>query len=166
MLRFPENAEIFHFVQVKKRKSHKHKDRVDCTPIRTVLPFAMVAECTSQDDSFKMVVDDDKVKADQYQALHRWRERVDLADLVQLHFVVFIGKFQIDDLRLYSWHKEIRLVFAHWIEDKEERENLLVFSVRFNKFIEGMRDRVDHEKIVSDLDQQKGMLSITVPMLW
>ena len=132
--------------------------------IRTVLPFAMMAECKEQDDCLLMMVDDEKVKANQYQALHRWRDRVDLNNLVQLHFVIFIGKFQIDDLRLFSWQKEVRLVFVHWNEEKGETEEIPVFGVRFNKFIDGMRDRVDYQQIESDLDQQKGILSVTVPM--
>merc|ERR1719242_1606594 len=153
--------------KIKKKKSSRDKERVDCTVIRTMLHFAMMAECREKEDCFLMVVDDESVKAQQYQALHRWRDRVKLDDLVMLHFRIFVGKFEVDELRLFSWGKAVKLMFVDLKEEgngKKVEEEIPVFALKFNKLIDGMRDRVDHEKIESDVDHNKCILSITVPM--
>jgi len=147
-----------------KRKKSAHKERVDCSVVLSILYFAMMAECAEKEDCCLMVVDDDAVKAAQYRALHRWRDGADLRALRRLHFRIFIAKFDVEDLRVFSWRDGVRLIFVE-VKDRMKGHELLLFELKFDALIHGLRERVNHREIDCAVDHRKGVLAVTVPML-
>ena len=175
-------------------KSHNKKDqlvvmkKMDCSLIRTLLNFLLFFECTTKDDCFMLLIDDQDERHSEYNKFESYlKSKNDKNDLVYIHLRVCFDNFDSDDLRLHTGPQIIKLCFVNrfCVGDKDENdinkgsdkqsngkqeikyddEELVLFELRFNKLISGLADKIDHQHIQVTLDDETRILSIDVPLL-
>jgi len=147
--------------------------KMDCSLIRTLLNFLLFFECTTKDDCFMLLVDDQNERHSEYHKFETYlKQKKENKDLVYIHIRVFIDNFDSDNLRLHTGKQIIKLCFVndfyfgHDTNNKNNKEQeLILFELRFNKLISGLADKIDHENIEVDNDDETRILSINVPLL-
>ena len=112
-----------------------------------------------------------RIKIKQDTKLTNNNTNLNITDLVYFHIRVYVDNFDQSHLRLHTGKQVVKLCFVNDFEktlkqqtgDKKEEE-LILFELRFNKLLSGLEEKIDHEHIEANLDDETRILAINIPL--
>ena len=145
--------------------------KIECSLIRTLLNFLLFVECTTKDNCFMLLINNQNERHSEYNKFQTYLKNLGKNLVSYLHIRLFIDNFDSSNLRLHTGKQIIKLCFVNDFEinkevpkKEEKEEELILFELRFNKLINGLQDKIDHEHIEANLDDETRILSINIPL--
>eukprot|EP01084_Bolivina_argentea_P129388 228528_1 len=149
----------------KKIKKIKKLKKIECGLIRTLLNFLLLVECTTKQECFMLLVDNQNDKYLKYNDWIKYTKSTmatqhKMQNLCYFHLRVCIDNFEAESLRLHTGQNLIKLCF---INPKDPKEELILFELIWTKLMDQLNLIIDHQNIEAQLDHENRILSINVP---